>query len=154
MKKILTLLFVSLLALSVPANVFADEETTEVTGEQASVELYANIASQYTVKLPARVDVTPESKTFNVFAKGSIAADKQLDITVGNGQHALVDQTTGSNRSFALTVNISDGTFTAANLPLAYDDSIKSIFTVSHAALLAGNYVYQLPIVIALNNAA
>lgn len=153
MKKILTVLFVSLMALCMPANIFAEEGTNEVSGEEASVELYATIASQYTVKLPARVDVSPVNKTFNVFAKGSIAADKKLDITVGQGTHTLHDLTAGSNRDVALNITVSDGSFAADILPENYEDQIKSIFTVTHAALAAGNYSYQLPIVIALNNA-
>ncbi|MBO5526793.1 MAG: hypothetical protein J5946_01990, partial [Erysipelotrichaceae bacterium] len=66
MKKIITLLFVSLVAL-LPCNLFAEEGVNEVNGDEASVVLYANIASQYTVKLPARVDVRNETTTFNVF---------------------------------------------------------------------------------------
>ena len=154
MKKILALLFVSLLMIGIPSNVFADQNDNEVTGESTSVELYASVASQYTVKLPLRVDVTDTSTNFNVFAKGSIAADKQLDISCGNGQHALQDATTGSDRSYALTLNVTGGTFAANILELNYSDSIKSVFTVTHAALAAGNYIYNLPVVISLNDAA
>ena len=55
MKKILTLLFVSMLMIAMPSTVFADQNDNEVTGESATVELYAAVASQYTVKLPLRV---------------------------------------------------------------------------------------------------
>ncbi len=154
MKKILTLLFVSLLALCMPATVFAEEDMTEVSGDEASVELYATVASQYTVKLPARVDVSPENKTFNVYAKGSIAADKKLDVTCGNGEHALHDQTPGSLRQIALDITVNGGTFAADTLPLNYNEEIKSVFTVTHAALPAGNFVYQLPVTISLNSAS
>ena len=51
MKKILTLLFISLLAFCVPANIFADEDTTEVSGENASVVLYA--AMRYLLTTPS-----------------------------------------------------------------------------------------------------
>ncbi len=153
MKKILTALFVTLLMICMPANLFADQNDNEVTGDEASVELYALVASQYTVKLPLRVDVAATSTTFNVYAKGSIAADKQLDVTCGNGTHALADVTTGSSRSAALTINVSGGTFAANALEANYSDSIKSVFTVTHAALAAGNYSYELPVVIALNSA-
>ena len=140
--------------IAVPSNIFADQNDNEVTGEEASVELYANIASQYTVKLPLRVDVTNTSTTFNVFAKGSIAADKQLDIAYGSGTHTLHDTTTGSSRDFALTVNVSGGTFAANVLQVDYSDSIKSVFTITHAVLPAGSYTYNLPVTIALNAAA
>ncbi|MBQ9424520.1 MAG: hypothetical protein IJU42_01080 [Erysipelotrichaceae bacterium] len=152
MKKILTLLFVSMLMIAMPSTVFADQNDNEVTGESATVELYAAVASQYTVKLPLRVDVSATSTTFNVFAKGSIAADKQLSVSVGSGTHTLADTINGSNRSYALTLNVSGGTFAADTLEANYSDSIKSVFTVTHAALAAGNYSYNLPIVIALEN--
>ena len=140
--------------ICMPATLFADQNDNEVTGNEASVELYAVVASQYTVKLPARVDVSATSTTFNVYAKGSIAADKQLDIACGSGQHTLTDATTGSDRSFALTLSVSGGSFAAATLPAAYSDSIKSVFTVTHAALTAGNDSYNLPLTISLNDAA
>ena len=151
MKKIITLLFVSLVAL-LPCNLFAEEGVNEVNGDEASVVLYANIASQYTVKLPARVDVRNETTTFNVFAKGSIAADKKLDITCPDGTHTLTDQTIGSSRSYPLTVNVADGSFAADALQLDYRDDLKSVFTVSHAALMAGDYIYNMPVLISLNN--
>ena len=152
MKKIITLLFVSLLALCIPANIFAEEDVNEVTGEQASVILYANIASQYSVKLPKRVDVRNEITDFNVFAKGSIAADKKLDVTAANGQHVLSDNTTGSSRSYPLTVTATGTSFAADLLTNEYQDTLKAVFTVTHAALSAGDYSYDLPIVIALND--
>ena len=154
MKKIITLLFVSLLALCIPANVFAEEGTTEVTGEEASVVLYANIGSQYTVKLPQRVDVRNENTDFNVFAKGSIAADKQLDVVCAQGEHILRDTIANSDRSYPLTISVADGTFAATALDLEYQDNLKAVFSVSHAALKAGNYSYDLPILIALNDKA
>ena len=152
MKKILTLLFISLLAFCVPANIFADEDTTEVSGENASVVLYAAIPSHYTVKLPARVDVTNVSTQFNVYAKGSIAADKKLDVIAAQGEHTLRDNTSGSTRSYPLTVNVADGSFAAASLQDDYQDDLKSVFTIGHAALMAGDYSYDLPILISLNN--
>ena len=151
MKKTLSLLFVTLL-LCLPAAVFADENTSEVTGENASVTLYANIASQYTVKLPARVDVTNQSTDFDIFAKGSITADKQLDVTISAGQHSLADTITGSSRSYPLNVSVADGTFDADDLTENYQNNLKAVVTVEHAALMAGNYSYNLPIVISLNS--
>ena len=145
-------MFISLLAFCVPANIFADEGITEVTGEDASVVLYATIPSHYTVKLPARVDVTAVSTEFDVFAKGSIAADKKLDVVVAQGEHTLRDNTTGSSRSYPLTVSVTDGSFAAADLQNDYQDDLKSLFTIGHAELMAGDYTYNLPILIALND--
>ena len=153
MKKIITLLFVSLLSLCIPANIFADENDNEVTGEQASVILYANIASAYTVKLPLRVDVREETTSFDVFAKGSIAADKKLDVVSTEGAHVLRDNTIGSSREYPLTVSAINTSFAADLLADVYKDDLKATFTVNHAALAAGDYSYTLPIVISLNNA-
>ena len=152
MKKIITLLFLSLLTFCVPANIFADEEVNEVSGEQASVTLYANIASQYSVKLPRRVDVRNEITDFNVFAKGSIAADKKLDVTAAQGQHVLNDNIAGSTRSYPLNVSATGTSFAADLLTDEYQDNLKAVFTITHAALSAGDYTYELPIVIALND--
>ncbi|MCR4633691.1 MAG: hypothetical protein K5648_06145 [Erysipelotrichaceae bacterium] len=153
MKKIITLLFVSLLTLCIPAHLFAEEDVTEVTGEQASVTLYANIGSQYFVKLPRRVDVKNENTSFEIFAKGSIAADKKLDVTAGAGDHILRDNTAGSTRSYPLNVTASATSFAADLLAEEYQNDLKAVFTITHAALSAGDYSYDLPIVIALNQA-
>ncbi|MBQ1483098.1 MAG: hypothetical protein IIZ28_05955 [Erysipelotrichaceae bacterium] len=153
MKKIITLLFVSLLTLCMPANLFAEEDVTEVSGEQASVTLYANIGSQYFVKLPRRVDVKNVNTSFDVFAKGSIAANKKLDVTAGTGEHILRDNTAGSSRSYPLNVSATGTSFAADLLAEEYQNDLKAVFTVTHAALSAGDYSYDLPIVIALNEA-
>ncbi len=150
MKKILTLLFVSLIMISLPLTVFAQEDTEVSNAEEASVTLFANIASRYTVRLPASVDVSNESTVFYVQAKGSIAADRKLDITCSDTGHTLIDET--ATRSYALSVNVDGGSFSADELTDMYQDDLKAEFTVAHASLSAGNYRYNLPILISLNS--
>ena len=153
MKKILTLLFVSILLFCLPANVFAEGETTEVSGSQGTVELYANIASAYSVLLPKKVDVRNDSTDFYVFAKGSITFDKKLDVASDDSsQHVLEDQSAGSDRSYDLQISISNGSFSAERLGSTYQDDLKATFTITHDALPAGNYSYHLPILISLNS--
>ena len=150
MKKILTLLFVSLIMFSLPLAVFAQEDTEVSDAEEASVTLFANIASRYTVRLPASVDVSSDSTVFHVQAKGSIAADKKLDISCSDTGHTLTDET--ATRSYALRVNVERGTFGAEELTNVYQDDLKAEFSVEHDPLRAGNYRYNLPILISLNS--
>lgn len=156
MKKILTFLFVSILTFCLQATVFAEEGNTEVSdGSQGTVELFAQIASRYTVKLPRRVDVGSNSTTFNIFAKGSIAANQQLDVTYDDSsEHKLEDQTVGSTRSYPLNIVVNDGSFAADQLTDLYQDALKATFTVTHTSLMAGNYRCDLPILISLHNAS
>ncbi len=153
MKKILTFLFFSILVFCFPVNVFAEEETTEVSGSQGTVELYANIASAYSVLLPKKVDIRGDSTDFHVYAKGSIALNKKLDVAFDNSsQHTLEDKIPGSSRSYELHIAVTDGSFAADRLGSTYQNDLKATFTITHDPLKAGNYSYDLPILIALNS--
>lgn len=153
MKKILTLLFLTLLAFCLPVVIYAEEGNTEVTGNEGTVELYANIPSRYFVKLPARIDVSNTETAFDVFVRGDVAADQKLDISCAQSGHMLAD-TAGSGRTYALEVAVSNGTFVASQLSDEYQDQLKATFTVAHAALSAGKYSYHLPVLISLSDAS
>jgi len=147
MKKILMLMCVAML-LSVPNNVFAETDE-EVTGNDATVSLIAAKASSYTVKLPKTVDVTDNTKTFDIFAKGDISADKQLVVTCQQTGLYLEDVVPGSNKRMPISASISDGTFTYDALAGDYTQR-KAVVTITHESLPAGNFHCDLPVTITL----
>ena len=151
MKKILSVLFVSLLCLCMPSAIFADEDE-EISGDNATVTLIASKASAYTLRLPRTVDVSLNSKSFDVYAKGDIWADKKLDVTVSAGDHKLSDVVSGGKADVAIDVNVANGSFASNELSADYTNR-KATFTVTHADLAAGNYSCELPLTIALNDA-
>lgn len=149
MKKLFTLLFATLMVL-LPAGVFADEQ--EVTSDSATVQLTASKASSYKVKLPQTVDVSSNSTTFNVYAKGDIASNQKITVSVGEGDHILKDVLTTSSKQANLSVSVSNGDFLFENLGVEnYSQEKYATFTVTHETLSAGSYAYNLPIVIELN---
>lgn len=149
MKKYLTLILTAFMVLTLPSAIFAEEQ--EVSTNQTTVELIANKASAYTVKLPKTFDVSNNSSEFKVFAKGDISADESLVIAVGDGQHVLKDVVEASSKQYELTVTVDDGTITFENLPLTnYSQDVFATFTITHDSLLAGSYSYVLPVVISI----
>ena len=151
MKKILTTLMVAMLMAIVPMNLFAEGDTDLGNNPTSgTVELYANVASEYSVKFPSRVDVTPTSKTFNVYAKGDIASDETLTISYDNSSEIkLVDVNTSGKEDIALNISVTGNTFTYETLPVNYSDT-SALFTITHAAITAGAYEADLPLVISL----
>jgi len=148
MKKIATLLFVSLLLVVLPANIFAEDQEVNT---DTTVTLTAAKVSTYTVKLPRSFDVSNNSSSFDVFVKGDISSDKELTITCTQN-HSMADVVTGSNRTVALTVAVSNGTFGYSELPAAYSN-VKASITISHDTIPAGSYSYNLPVAISLADA-
>ena len=149
MKKLFTLLFATLMVL-LPTGVFADEQ--EVVSDSATVQLTASKASSYKVKLPQTVDVSNNSTTFNVYAKGDIAFNQKITVSVGEGDHILKDILVDSLKQVDLTVNVSNGDFLFETLGVDnYSQEKYATFTVTHDTLSAGSYAYSLPIVIELN---
>ena len=153
MKKILTVLFVTMMMVVLPANIFADEDMNEVTGNSATVELEALKASTYKVKLPRKVDVSDASKSFNVLTAGDIAASEELVIAYDNTSTIyLSDIVSGSEKAdVALGISVSGGTFHSDDLAVNYGDA-KAVFTITHGALQAGKYTAVLPVTITLQN--
>ena len=136
------------LALLIPHGVFADEQEVN---EDATVLLTATKLSTYTVKLPQSVDVSENSVSFDVLAKGDIIATKQLSISSGNS--ATLSDTYG-RANVSVTVSKSGSAFTYDVLPANYDNTKKVTFTLTHATLGAGSYSGELPITISLDNVA
>ena len=153
MKKYLTVLFVAMMMVILPANIFAEEGMNEVTDDSATVELEAIKASSYKVKLPKKVDVSETSKTFNVFTAGDIAASEELVISYDSTSTIyLQDVVSGSDKAnVALGINAADGTFHSDDLNVDYGDA-KAVFTITHGALQAGKYAAVLPVTITLQN--
>lgn len=149
MKKIFTLLFATLMVL-LPVGVFADEQ--EVSVNSATVQLTATKGSTYKVKLPQTVDVSENSTTFNVYAKGDIATNQKISVSVGEGDHALKDVLEDSLKQMDISIDVSNGDFLFAKLGVTnYSLEDFATFTVTHETLSAGSYIYNLPIVIELN---
>ncbi|MBQ3295034.1 MAG: hypothetical protein IJI83_07105 [Oscillospiraceae bacterium] len=151
MKKILSVLLVAMMLAIMPATVFADGDTNEVTGDSATVELEASMTSSYRVRLPKKVDVSDATKTFDVYVCGDIAASEELVIAYTNNETLyLHDTVTGSSKAdVPLNISVSGNTFAHNVLPATYDTA-KATFTVTHNALQAGRYSAIMPVTITL----
>ena len=73
-----------ILFLSSVASVSAEEQDIYGDG-QGEVLLFSNVESSYTVRLPKVVDITANEVSFEIDAKGDIAGDEVLTITVPDG---------------------------------------------------------------------
>lgn len=82
---------------------------TETTDE-ATVVLYSEGTSTYSVQLPKSVDVTNETSTFTIKAKGDIAGDEKIMVAVPTEATLIetddqgVDLTTGAHDDIDLTI--------------------------------------------------
>lgn len=154
MKKILTVLSVFMMLVAMPIGILAEDDDTTLSNnpEEGTVELYANVASTYSVKFPTRVDVTPTSKDFNVYAKGDIASDETLTISYDDSETINLDDGNATTKSLIpLTINVSSNEFGFDDLPADFDDNVYAQFSITHAAITAGHYTADLPLVIELS---
>jgi len=155
MKKTLITLLIICLAAVIPNGVFADEYDQDDDASQ-SVELYAEVSSTYTVKLPQNVDVTNEEVTFDVQALGDITSAKKLNVAF-DASASLVDQSGKSSKREAIALTIENGTnnFTFNELGAEYSDDVKATVTVKHTGVTipAGTWSVDLPVTISLIDA-
>ena len=90
MKKILYVLVVTALIITMPAQIFAEEDnekeitSTDGTSSESSIQLEATIVSAYTLKFPKKVDVQQTSTTVDIFAKGDVDGSKKIVIEEKN----------------------------------------------------------------------
>lgn len=150
MKKILTVLLSLLMIFISPIGVLAEDQANPTSGQ---VTLTATQTSSYYVLLPTSVDVLTSPKTFDIQVKGDVDSAKKIEITedkgtLGQDINYLVDNADEENM-VAISTSVS-GAINGASIKSQYDDAVKITFTVTHAALTAGTYTCQLPLVIAL----
>ena len=106
--KLVKLLVLSLVALMlVGTPVFAEGEDPQdyesnPTGDK-QVQLYAEVSDTYTVQLPKKVNVTTSGQTFSVKAKGDIAADKKITVTLPETAN-LADTAASGKEAVELTI--------------------------------------------------
>lgn len=133
-----------------PLTAFAEDVEATTNGTQ-NVELYANVVSSYTVKLPRKVDVKNNETSFEIEIKGDIAGDEKLTVTVPESA-SLLETAVNSHNSIALTVANEKNVFTYSDLKSDYVSGGDGSSTVSitHSTIPAGNWSVNLPIVIAL----
>ena len=154
MKKIFTIALAFSLMLLMPGAIFAEENNEqEITSAGSeNVELYAEVDSTYTVRLPQKVDVTNKTKTFDVDAYGNISSQKKVSV-VFNTSAQLLDKNTSNNKREAISLTISNNShdFTFDQLEDDYCDDVKFTVTVTHSEdIPAGSWSVNLPVVISL----
>lgn len=154
MKKILTTVLVSMMALMIPSGIFADTAYNEVDSD-SNVKLYANVDSTYTVKFPQEVDVTAKSTDIFVQAKGNISSDKKISVALASSAN-LEDQSQATKKrdSIALTVTNNTHDFAYSDLKADYDNTVAFTANVAHTNdIPAGSWSVNLPVTIALASA-
>lgn len=130
------------------------EVTQSSESKEVNVQLYANVTSTYSVKIPAQFDVTPVTTTLKVFAKGDISADEKLSITYQNTGVKLHETGTSETKHPDIDLTL---TGEAANLAwnqidkTSYGENAHLQITITHDVIAAGYWTTDLPITIALN---
>lgn len=152
MKKILTVLLTAAMFFTGVTCVFAEEQeftpATAQTQVNGSVDLVAEVASTYTIKLPKEIDVTNEEVSVDILAKGDVDGAKKIVISESNaGQNKLADLA-NKNEAEALTITFGSG-IEGKDIDAAYGTA-KDTMTISHATLKAGSWKCVLPILIKL----
>lgn len=158
MKKILTVLLAIAMITTTSTGIFAEENEQEIaTGAtladlSGKINLEAIKASSYTVKLPKKVDVSNNSTTFDILAKGDVDASKKIVIVEGNqGQNKLTDQAAvGAKTAVSLTVSFNGGIL-GKDIQAAYGTA-KDTVTITHSDLAAATWKCELPITIKLQD--
>lgn len=158
MKKYLTILLTVLMFFTSSATMFADEvEVTQNSeNKEVNVQLYADVTSTYSVKIPAKFDVKPVSTTLNIFAKGDISADETLSITYKNSDVALKETGTSQTKhpDVPLTLTGEAASLSWNQIDKAeYGNNAHLAITITHDVIAAGYWTTDLPITIALNKA-
>lgn len=109
--------------------------------------------SNYSVLLPKQVDVSNNSSSFDMLAKGSIKNNEILNVSLDKSID-LVDQTAGSNKdNVPVSVDQSEFNFYKADLSSEYVDggNADKTITLTHDTLSAGEWSADLNISIKLN---
>ena len=82
-KKIVSLTLIGLMLMSTAVSAEPiPTGDTESSGGDATVVLYSNVSSSYSVQLPKSVDVTNETTTFTIKAKGEIAGNQKIMVSI------------------------------------------------------------------------
>ena len=166
MKQIMTVALASLLLCT--SSVFADEIPTgnTETSDEATVVLYSEGTSSYSVQLPKSVDVTNETSTFTIKAKGNIAGDEKIMVTVPTEATLIetddqgVDLTTGAHDDIELTIAYDKSSSGYAFSDINVDDyngtNATGTVTITHTGVKipAGHWRNNLSISISLVGAA
>ncbi|MDO5332261.1 MAG: hypothetical protein Q4E99_06230 [Bacillota bacterium] len=157
MKKILTALLAAAMLVVAPATLFAEQEDPNQeleTPSSGSIELFATVASSYTLKLPKKVDVSELSTEIKIYAKGDVDAGKKIMVKEKDetGGHSLVDKAS-KKQAKALTVTAGGG-INGGDVGASYNDEKYTTLTVVHGNLDAAEWTCNLPIVISLDNIA
>ncbi|MDO4940922.1 MAG: hypothetical protein Q4E33_04440 [Erysipelotrichaceae bacterium] len=151
MKKLMITLLTSMMLFALPNAVWAEEETNTETDKDTTVQLYAEVGSEYTVKLPKKVNVKDKSVSFDVQAKGNISSDKK--IAVAFSESALLKDANSTDGRQSISLTISNGThdFLYTVLEPNYSNDAKFAVGVTHENdIPAGSWSVDLPVTIAL----
>lgn len=159
MKKILTVLLSLSILIAMPAQIFAEEnpiETVETLANatEGEIILTASKASEYFIKLPKTLDISNNSTTFNIYARGDIDGSMEIvfEEKKNNGNDNKLVDDAGLKDDKVLTVTCS-GAISADDLnPNNYEGAEGTTMTVSHDAIEAGSWSGTLPISIRLSS--
>lgn len=137
-------------SISIQHTINASEKPND-TEEDKSVELFANIASAYTVTLPKSVDITNEKSTFDVKVQGNIAISEKLNIVVFDTE--LTENVIDINNAHApIPVEVTIGNAKEKSYSyLEIADELIDQITLSHEPLSSGNWTGSLLVKISLN---
>ena len=153
MKKILTVLLTTAMMIGAPSAIFADEQTiasnAQTEDATGTVLLEASKVSSYTVKLPKTVNVSQDTTSFNIYAKGDVDGSKMVVIAEADGDHYIKDNAK-LKADKKLTVTAGAGIKGADIKNDAYDETKGTTMTIVHNAIEAGTWAGELPIVIKL----
>ena len=159
MKKILTVLLAAAMMIVTPVGIFAEtpapaktdaDQELDKNPTSGKIELFANLASSYTLLLPLKLDVSTSGATANIYAKGDVDGDKKIVIAEDGSNHALKDK---ANAKTDVGVTIAFGSGIAGDtVKTDYDNGVKETMTVTHSGIKAGEWSCELPIVISLQN--
>lgn len=155
MKKILTILLSLAIFVATPATIFADETMeTLANAAEGEILLTASKASEYFIKLPKTVDVSNDSTTFNIYARGDIDGAKEIvieEMKIDGQDNKLVD---GANLKDAKVLTVTcAGAISADDLePETYENAVGTTMTVVHETIEAGSWSGKLPITIKLSD--
>lgn len=158
MKKILTTILTSALLICAPATVFAETPEMEALDKNAtsgSIELVAEHASEYYVKLPKKLDISDTSTTFNIFAKGDVDGSKMIVFEEGknDGKDNYLKDDAQLKADKKLTVTSAGGIKASDLNANEYDETKGTTMTIVHDAIEAGKWSGTLPIIIRLADA-
>lgn len=155
MKKILKVLLSLAVLITTPCTIFADSVVMEELDKDAtsgSIDLVAEHASEYYIKLPKELNISEASTTFNIYAKGDVDGSKMIVFEENkiNGEDNYLSDDAGLKTAKKLTVTAGNG-IKAADLKVAeYDETKGTTMTIVHDALEAGTWSGVLPITIRL----